>query len=254
MNNLVRIFGIEFSNVTLPEAANDIVNLAINREKGLILPVNVDQVITFNSNKEIKRIYSNALRIYADGMPIVWLSKLKRSALKERVTGSDLTPEICRICAKNNVRIFLLGAAPGVADLAASKLKHKYSGLDIVGTYSPPYGFENDNNEIDRAIRTINQTMPDILFVALGFPKQEIFADKYLTRLDVGPIISIGATLDFIAGDVRRAPKLFRDNGLEWLWRFFQEPRRLWRRYLIRGPRFLIIAIKELFIKANLNG
>lgn len=246
----VNLFSLEFNNETLATAAVDIINLAKKRSRGLVLPVNVDQVVVISKSDELKNIYRSALRIFADGMPIVWSSRLLGLPLQERVTGSDLTPEVCRLAAENRLKIFLFGAAPGVADAAATELSRKNPGLVVAGTYSPPYGFENDEEEIKHSIAMINKARPDILFLALGFPKQERFAYKYLDLLDVGPVISIGATLDFIAGNVRRAPGFVRNNGLEWLWRLCQEPRRLWRRYLVRGPRFGVLLMREL-MKGN---
>lgn len=248
---IVELFNLKFNNAALVTAAEDVVQLATVRKKGLILPVNVDQIVKISVCRNIKNIYDSALRIYADGMPIVWLSKIIGNSLQERVTGSDLVPEICQRSVEHDLRIFLFGAAPGVAAAAATNLTEKYPGLNIVGTYSPPFGFEHDNNEIERAINKINSTTPDILFLALGFPKQELFAADNIDRLDVGPIVSIGATLDFIAGNVKRAPRIFRDNGFEWLWRLMQEPRRLWYRYLVGGPRFILLAFSEILKKDN---
>lgn len=245
-NMLIELLSLRFNNSSLVEAASDVVALAKARVKGLILPVNVDQIVTISSSSELAKIYESALRIYADGMPLVWLSKLKGTPLKQRVTGSDLTPEICRLAAAEKLKVFFFGAAPGVASAAAEVLMDRFPELNIVGTYSPPFGFEKDECEIEKSIARINEASPDILFLALGFPKQEQFAYDNLNSLRVGPIVSIGATLDFIAGNVRRAPSVLRESGFEWLWRLCQEPRRLWHRYLVRGPRFFVLAAKEL--------
>jgi len=252
MDKKIKIMSLNYDNLSLLEAAADIVEMASTRIKGIILPVNVDQLVVIEQNRNIKAIYKNALRIFADGMPIVWLSIIIGKPLKERVTGSDLTPEICKYAANKNIKLFFFGAKPGIAERAARRMEEKYPGLQSIDTYSPPMGFENNEEEIRNAIKIINKSSPDILFLALGFPKQELFATKHMTELNVGPIVSIGATLDFISGEVKRAPIILRKIGCEWLWRLMQEPRRLWRRYLIRGPVFIRLALKAILKKGTL--
>lgn len=147
------------------------------------------------------------------------------------MSGSDLFPKMCQLAAKRGYRIFILGAAEGVAERAANNLKEKYPRLQISGTYSPPLGFETDESEVDKIIDMINAAKTDVLAVSLGSPKGEKFLYHIQNRLNAALSISIGATIDFEAGNVKRAPKWMADHGLEWLFRITQDPGRLIKRY-----------------------
>lgn len=151
--------------------------------------------------------------------------------IREKISGSDLFPEMCKMAAKKGYSIFILGAAEGVADRAAQMLIAKNPGLKIVGTYSPPFGFEKNEEELNRIAKIVKHAMPDILAVSLGSPKGEKFIYKHLEEYAVPLGISIGATIDFEAGNVKRAPKWMADHGLEWLFRITQDPKRLAKRY-----------------------
>lgn len=241
------LLGVSFERATLSSAVTQILDAAKEKRKGLVVTPNVDHIVMLQDDHDMKLIYDNALFRYADGMPIVWLSKIvKGESLPERVTGADLLIAICEKAAKTNLNIYFLGGNPGIAELAATKLKSKFPGLKISGIYSPPFGFENSQEETSWIINDINARNVDILFIGVGAPKQEKWAAKHSDRLQVGPILCIGAAFDFAAGVINRAPLWVQKSGCEWMWRLASEPARMWRRYLIRDSRFIPLAWKEL--------
>ena len=243
----VRIFNVDFECASLDSGTEQIIAAARSGRKGLVVTPNVDHVVVLQDDPEMQAIYREALFRFADGMPLVWFSKLAcNTPLPERVTGADLLPAICQKSAGTGLNLYFLGGNPGIAERAADSLRRQYPGVAIVGTYCPPFGFEHDPAETERIIADINACQVDILFVGVGAPKQEKWAAACLSRLNVGPILCIGAAFDFAAGSIRRAPKLLRNAGLEWVWRMASEPRRLWKRYLVRGSRFLPMVWREL--------
>lgn len=241
------LLGISFERATLSSAVTQIINAGKEKKKGLVVTPNVDHVVMLQEDSDMKQIYDNALFRYADGMPIVWLSKIvKDGSLPERVTGADLLIAVCEKAAKADLNIYFLGGNPGIAEQAAAKLKGKFAGLKISGIYCPPFGFENTPKETDWIINDINTRNIDILFIGVGAPKQEKWAAKHSDRLQVGPILCVGAAFDFAAGVIHRAPLWIQRSGCEWIWRLASEPTRMWRRYLIRDSQFIPLAWKEI--------
>lgn len=244
---LVEMFGLGFTAVTLDEAVHLVMRDAASRVRGLVITPNVDHVVLLADDPGLWAIYREARWLFADGMPVVWLSRLCQwPGLPERVTGADLFVRLCTGAARAGLRPFLLGAGPEVAVTAAGILEQANPGLSIAGVYSPPPGFENCPAETDRAVECCNAARPDLLFLGLGTPKQEKWAAANLHRFDTGPILCVGGAFDFVAGHTVRAPHLLQAVGLEWLWRLAHEPRRLWSRYLLRDLRFIPLAVREL--------
>lgn len=235
----IKFLNTEVDNLTMNEAINQIDRLIQMRTPSYVVTPNVDHIAKLEKDEEFKDVYKNADLILTDGMPLIWISKLKGNPIKEKVSGSDLFPKICELASNKGYSVFLLGAAEGIADKAAENLKNKYEGLNIVGTYSPSYGFEKKSDEIDKIIRIINECKPDILAVGLGAPKQEKFLYKYKKRLNVPISLAIGASIDFEAGNIKRAPKWMSEHGLEWFYRFLKEPKRLFKRYFIDDIKIL---------------
>jgi N-acetylglucosaminyldiphosphoundecaprenol N-acetyl-beta-D-mannosaminyltransferase len=165
-------------------------------------------------------------------MPLVWLSRLRGEALTERVAGVELVDDSCRLAAQTGHGVFLLGAAPGVADIAAERLKGRHPGLRIVGTYSPPIG-PLKRKENDRIVRMITAARPGFLFVALGAPRQDRWIREHMRELNVPVSMGVGCVFDLLAGVSSRAPRWMQAAGLEWAYRLVREPRRLWRRYIV---------------------
>lgn len=229
----MKFLNIEVDNLTMDEAVETIDKLIINRKPSYVVTPNVDHIVKLETDEEFKEVYKNADLILADGMPLIWISKINKTPIKEKVSGSDLFPEICKLAARKEYRIFLLGAAEGVAEKAARNLERKYKGINIIGTYSPSYGFEKKEDEVNSIIKIINEAKPDILAVGLGAPKQEKFIYKYKDKLNVPVSLAIGASIDFEAGNIKRAPVWMQKSGFEWLYRLCKEPKRMFKRYII---------------------
>lgn len=231
-------------NLTMDEALTEIDNLICQRQKSYVVTPNLDHIIVIEEDSVFKEVYDNASLVLTDGVPLLWIAKYYGTPLKEKVSGSDIFPKMCELSSKKGYKVYILGAKEGVADKAACRLMDKYPGLQVVGTYSPPIGFEENETMVDDIINMINETNADILAVALGSPKGEKFIYKVKDRICVSLSISIGATIDFEAGRVKRAPRWMSNIGLEWLYRVFQDPVRLSKRYW-KDARMIIPIMKK---------
>lgn len=197
-----------------------------------VVTVNTDFVRLARGDAAFRQAINHSDLSVADGMPVVWTSRLLGHKLPERVTGVDVVEDGASLAAERGYRIFLLGAGPGVADKAAAELVLRYPGLHIAGTYAPPMGpFAHDEDA--RMIGLVRAARPDMLFVAFGAPRQDVWIAQHLHRLGVPVCVGVGGTFDFLAGRVPRAPLALQRAGLEWAYRLVREPRRLWRRYLL---------------------
>jgi N-acetylglucosaminyldiphosphoundecaprenol N-acetyl-beta-D-mannosaminyltransferase len=177
--------------------------------------------------------------VLADGMPHVWASRVRGTALPERVAGSDLIWSLTGEAARRARSVFLLGGEPGACEKAAERLREEFPELRIAGTLCPPHGFERDPHWKRRIVRSLQAARPDIVYVGLGFPKQERLISKLRWEFPDAWFLGVGISISFVAGDVRRAPAWMQRTGLEWVHRLAQEPRRLVRRYLVDGIPFL---------------
>ena len=249
----LELFGLNFLAVSMQEVASLIVESAKQREKGMIVTPNVDHIVQFKKNSEIEQIFRNAQFIVADGMPLVWLSRIvsRSKPLPERINGTNLMLKLCEIASVQGLSVAFVGGKTGAAEMAGEVMIKKYPGLKVVGTYCPPFGFEDNIDETSKLISLINQWLPDILFFGVGMPKQEKWISKHKDTLDVGAVLCVGSGIELAAGLVLRAPVWMQDIGLEWLWRLLMEPRRLWRRYLIQDMKFLGLAAREVWSKLN---
>ena len=229
----IKFLNTEVDNLTMNEAVQKIEQLILSKKPSYVVTPNVDHIVKLEKDKEFQEVYKEADLILTDGMPLIWISKIKKTPIKEKVSGSDLFPEVCKLAANKGYKVFLLGAAEGVAAKAAENLKEKYKGLNIVGTYSPSYGFEKNEEEIQQIIKMINEVKPEVLAVGLGAPKQEKFLYNYRNQLNVPVALAIGASIDFEAGNIDRAPEWMQRSGLEWFYRLCKEPKRMFKRYLV---------------------
>ena len=207
-----------------------------------VVTVNVDFARLAQADVDFRAILNRADLAVADGMPIVWLSRLRRMALPARISGIDLLEESCRLAARNDVAIYLLGAAPGVAESAGRALSSRHPGLRIAATVSPPFGRWSPAEEASM-VEGIRAAGRCVLFVAFGAPRQDRFIAAHIDEIDAPIAMGVGCALDVIAGARRRAPGWAQRSGFEWLWRLLQEPRRLARRYLLQDlPLMLRLA------------
>lgn len=242
----VELFGVPFHRVTFSQVRDCVDRRVRDGKPGFIVTPNIDHVCQFQDNEAFRVAYGKAFLSLVDSMPLVWMSRLLGQPLPEKLSGSDLVPLLCRSAAESGHSVFLFGAAEGVADEAAKRLQRANPQLRVAGTYSPPLRFEEDPRENEKALDAVRQAAPDLLFVALGSPRQELWLAGHYEDLRVPVSIGVGAGLDFAAGRTRRAPLWMRRAALEWFWRLMMEPRRLWRRYLIEDSKFFLLFFREL--------
>lgn len=240
----MRLMNTEIDDLTMDETMDAIDSLIKEDNCSYVVTPNVDHIVQLEKDEELKRVYENASLILTDGKPLIWISNWYKTPIKEKISGSDLFPRICVLAAKKGYTMYLLGAAEGVAAKAAKNLMKKYKGLNIVGTYSPPFGFEKDKVELKKIERQIQEVHPDILIVGLGCPKQEKYMYHHCKELDVPISFGLGASIDFEAGNIKRAPRWMSEHGLEWLYRITQDPKRLAKRYLVDDMKIISIARK----------
>jgi N-acetylglucosaminyldiphosphoundecaprenol N-acetyl-beta-D-mannosaminyltransferase len=176
--------------------------------------------------------------VVADGMPLIWASRLRGTPLPERVAGSNLIWTLTAGAARKGASIFLLGGNPGAAEACAERMRAEYPDVRIAGCMAPPHGFEQDPRAIDEIVETLRAAAPEIVYVALGFPKQEELALQLAAELPTTWFVGVGISFSFVSGEVQRAPRWMQVTGLEWVHRLVQEPRRLFRRYVVDGLPF----------------
>ena len=176
--------------------------------------------------------------VVADGMPLIWASKLRGTPLPERVAGSNLIWSLTDRAAEAGASIFLLGGNPGAAEACAERMRSEYPNVRIAGILAPPHGFEKDERAVDEIIATLRAAAPDVVYIALGFPKQEELALQLAHEMPTTWFVGVGISFSFVSGEVQRAPRWMQAIGMEWIHRLLQEPRRLFRRYVVDGLPF----------------
>jgi N-acetylglucosaminyldiphosphoundecaprenol N-acetyl-beta-D-mannosaminyltransferase len=239
---------IPVDRITMDYAAVLLVEALLHR--GALPPLtvvgpNAHLVTMAERNSRFAEAMCDADLAVPDGVSVVMASRFLGFPLPERVTGGDLMERMCAEAAHYGFRVFFLGGLLGAAAMAAHHLCSRYPGLQICGTYCPPVGFEHDPSEMERMRRAIADATPDLICVAFGAPKQEIWMQQNREQLHVGAMMAVGAALDTQAGLRRRAPRWIQAIALEWLFRLAMEPRRLWRRYLIGNAEFVFLVLGQ---------
>lgn len=201
-------------------------------------------IVEAQHDSSFKEILNAADLIVPDGMPLVWLGRRHGYDLPRRVYGPDLMLAFCEETQAQRYRHFFYGGEPGVAERLADSLKRRFPGMQIAATFSPPFR-PLTKEEDEEIVARISRTAPDVLWVGLGAPKQERWMHEHKDRLGVPVMVGVGAAFDMLSGRRRQAPRWMREHGLEWLFRLLQEPRRLWRRYLICGSQFVAYLVLE---------
>jgi N-acetylglucosaminyldiphosphoundecaprenol N-acetyl-beta-D-mannosaminyltransferase len=227
----IALLGVPFDKLTMNGALERIERMIVGRQPHYVVTANADFLVQARRDVELRRILREAHLVLCDGTPLLWASRLLGNPLPERVAGSDLAPLLIERAAQKGYRLFLLGASPEANAQAVERLKKRHPTLNIVGNHSPAFQplLQMDHAEIKRRI---SAARPDLLFVSLGCPKQEKWIAMHYHALGVPVTIGVGATIDFLAGRVKRAPRWMQRAGLEWAFRLLQEPRRLFKRYL----------------------
>jgi N-acetylglucosaminyldiphosphoundecaprenol N-acetyl-beta-D-mannosaminyltransferase len=233
------ILGIPVHNVSVEQMRQIFIEMAKSGKSHQIIPLNTECIMSARQHEEFHKAIDDAALVIPDGIGVVWASRILGQPLTERVTGVDMVWMLARIARDNGFSIFLLGAAPGVAEKAASILQTMNPGLTIAGTYagSPHPTEEND------ICTMIEKTKPQILFVAYGAPRQDVWIARTQKRLKIPIMMGVGGTFDFITGASKRAPRWMQQSGFEWLYRLIKEPRR-WRR-MLSLPKFVGVVLRK---------
>ena len=237
----IKILNVRIDNLS----ANELLE---NLDKGVLVTPNIDDVMKHQHDKEFHELASKAEFSICDSKVLMIMSKILRKPLKEAIPGSSFFPMYCDYHAKNdNIRIFLLGAKEGVGEVAQEKINSRIGRNIIVGTYSPPLGFEKDEDECKHILDILYKSNANVILVGLGNPKQTKWIFKYKDKLpNINVFMALGATIDFEAGNIKRAPSIFQKLALEWLYRFIKEPKRLFRRYFVDDMQFFYYFAKQL--------
>jgi N-acetylglucosaminyldiphosphoundecaprenol N-acetyl-beta-D-mannosaminyltransferase len=239
----IAILGVPFNNITMGGAIEAIEQMILSRHPHYLVTANVDFLVQAHEDVELRRILFDAHLVLCDGTPVVWASRLLGNPLCERVAGSDLVPLLIEVAARKRYRVFFLGATPESAAQAVARMQKMHPTLIVAGHYSPPFKklLEMDHDQIKQRIL---EAAPDFLFVSFGCPKQEKWIAMHYRALGVPVCVGVGATIDFLAGQVKRAPLWMQRTGTDWVFRLGQEPRRLLRRYTkdLRVFAWLILA------------
>lgn len=241
MSGRIVMMGCQIDNLSMEETLHRIQRFIESGRPHQHVVVNVDKLVKASKDAELRHIINECALISADGMPVVWASRLLGNGLKERVAGIDLFEALMERSSVTGWRVFLLGAKEDVVSRVATLYRHKYPGLTIAG-YRNGYWQPADEAEI---VEQIKISRPDLLFVAISSPKKEQFLGRYQAELRVPFAMGVGGTFDVAVGKVKRAPAWMQRAGLEWFFRFLQEPRRMFKRYFVDDLAFLGLLLKE---------
>lgn len=244
------MLGVSVDAVQIPQVVSQIEAWIQTRDGCHYIAVTgMNGVTEAQRDPRFKDILNSADLVVPDGMPLVWLGRRRGLPLRRRVYGPELMDALCAHGVAHGFRHFLYGGGPGVADRLATALRERFAGLQIVGTLSPPFRPVATGEDTEH-VSVINASRADVVWVSLSEIKQDTWMFEHRDRLDVPVLVGVGAAFDFFAGLKKQAPKWMRETGFEWLFRLSQEPRRLWRRYLVYGSKFIYwVALEELGIR-----
>lgn len=227
------------NNVDMEEAVQRILHWIENKKQSYVVEINVDVVMKIEKDSYLKKISDEADLTLVDGMPLIWISKLYKNPIKMKVSGSDLIPSLLTEADKKGYSVFIFGGRDAVVKNAAKNVQRQYKNLKLAGFYAPPFGFEKDAKELQKIQIQIQEAKPDIVLACLGCPKQEKWVYENYKKIGANVTLCAGATVDFLAGNIKRAPKWMSNIGFEWFYRFLMEPRRLFKRYFIDDVKII---------------
>jgi N-acetylglucosaminyldiphosphoundecaprenol N-acetyl-beta-D-mannosaminyltransferase len=242
MNDRITLMGCQVDNLSMEETLGRIEQFIQSGRPHQHVVVNVDKLVKASRDPQLRQIINDCALINADGMPVVWASRLLGKPLKERVAGVDLFEALMRRAGEKGWRVFLLGAREEVVSKVADTYQRKYPRLVLAGYRNGYWKGEAEEAEVARQIR---DSRADLLFVAISSPKKEQFLGRYQAEMKIPFAMGVGGTFDVAIGRVKRAPVWMQKSGLEWFYRFLQEPRRMFRRYFIEDMAFIWLFIKE---------
>jgi N-acetylglucosaminyldiphosphoundecaprenol N-acetyl-beta-D-mannosaminyltransferase len=242
----IRIGKLPIDIVDFNGALDAIDQLVRAKRGGTVYTPNIDHIVMAEHDERFREAYEASSLSLVDGTPVLWASRLLRTPLPEKVSGSDLVAPLMQRAEERGYRVFFLGGAPGVAELARQKLQVELPRLQVVGIDESRIDVKGVLTQDDTVVRRIRDAEPDLVLVALGAPKQELWSHACSSLLMPAVLIGVGASLDFVAGIQKRAPAWMSSAGVEWVYRLAQEPRRLASRYLLRDPEFCLILLRQL--------
>jgi N-acetylglucosaminyldiphosphoundecaprenol N-acetyl-beta-D-mannosaminyltransferase len=242
--NAADVLGVRVDALPLPGLVEQTIRTAQVSERRTVLYANVHVLNTACGDPELRAILNAADLVYCDGAGVALGARLLGYRLPGRMTGADWIEPLCAACAETGTALYFLGGRPGVAARAAELLQGRYPGLCVAGSH---HGYLADPAVCTDAIAAVNAASPHILLVGMGTPTQEKWIAAHRARLEVAVVWAVGALFDFVAGAQPRGPRWMLDNGLEWLYRFYSDPRRLWRRYVVGNPLFLARVLAQRF-------
>ena len=232
--------GVEIATISESQLIENILGALDRRDGGWVVTANLDIIRQAVQDSDIAAMIGRSTISVADGMPLVWASKIIGQPLPGRIAGSTLIFTLTEAAAKAGRSIYLLGGNEGVAEEAKQRLVERYPGLEIVGHFCPPMGFDQDDEQVEAIANRLREADPDIVYVALGFPKQERLIERVRSSCPEAWWLGLGISFSFVAGRVKRAPRWIQRLGFEWAHRMSQEPRRLFKRYAMHGFAFLL--------------
>jgi N-acetylglucosaminyldiphosphoundecaprenol N-acetyl-beta-D-mannosaminyltransferase len=245
MSARVRLGHLPIDVVTRDEALERIAALVEAGQGGTVFTPNVDHVVLAESDERLRRAYAATSLSLVDGTPVLWACRALGYRVPEKISGSDLVAPLAQLCARRGFRLFLLGSTPAVLAEAACRLSARFPELAVAGTDAPRVDMEAGVGERRATWERVRAARAQLVLVALGSPKGELWAHEARADLRPAVIVGVGAGLDFLAGRARRAPAWMSRAGLEWLYRLAHEPRRLSHRYLVRDPRFVLVFARQ---------
>jgi N-acetylglucosaminyldiphosphoundecaprenol N-acetyl-beta-D-mannosaminyltransferase len=243
MSERITLMGCSIDNLSMEETLQTIEGFIHTGRPHQHVVVNVDKLVKASRDPELRQIINDCALVNVDGMPVVWASRLLGKPLKERVAGVDLFEALMRRAGDKGWRVFLLGAKEEVVSKVAATYQHKYPRLVLAGYRN---GYWKGEAEETQVVEQIRDARPDLLFVAISSPKKEQFLGRYQAEMKIPFAMGVGGTFDVAIGHVKRAPVWMQKSGLEWFYRFLQEPRRMFRRYFIEDMAFVRLLLKEL--------
>jgi N-acetylglucosaminyldiphosphoundecaprenol N-acetyl-beta-D-mannosaminyltransferase len=232
------VLGVKVSAIDLPRAVDMARQWIDGENRGYVCVSGVHGVMEAQSDPVFRNILNHAFMNTPDGMPTSWVGHLQGFAHMDRVCGPDFMAAMCRLSVERGYRQFLYGGEPGVAELLKDSLESKFPGLQVVGTYTPPFRSLTSKEE-DEVLKLVQESKPHILWVGISTPKQERFMAQYMDRLQVPLLVGVGAAFDYHTGRLRDCSNWIKRSGLQWLHRLCQDPKRLWKRYLRNNSAFM---------------
>lgn len=241
----IKFLNYNVDNLNFDETIDKIVSLINSGKTNQHVVLNASKIVLMENNKELARIINSCDLINADGMSIIWASKFLGNKIRERVAGIDIMYKLLEVAKQNKYRVFLFGSEENVINSVVKKLKENYKGLIIAGYRNGFFKEEDEPNIIDE----ISKSNCHILFIGFSSPKKEFFLNKHKKKIKVPFCMGVGGSFDVIAGKYSRAPVWMQNIGLEWFYRFIQEPRRMWKRYFINNFKFIFIVLRFKLFK-----